>query len=1412
MGNPTRTNSLGLNMWGASGYTSVLSTQKLFMKADISSGNLNLFTKNKPSGAYLQHDTNWDASLNSYNFNSSMVNNSIANSDLEFSWKDFSTNKNDTYFFTNAGKSAVDYTISANWNINDTSIVDDIAVVAVSDWTSTEKITLDTALTRSFQLYSVHTGKVIGGGNPEIIYFPVTYSDITVYTYLYTWFRSIFCPVTSGGTLSIQYDYNGSTDTVSQFVPAGDTDLSNYLIIPTTTPISKPVPTTFNGSPSGWPNVGMCVTDLELVSTDTYPVQNPIPEGAIQVGNQYYFPPDTTPETIVDGKTSRFIIPYAHFLFDKKGGDYTTVVNPSANITEYLDYSDIFIEIMYKAQSQSSAYTRTYKFDGYVTYDEFLSTPDTFNDLSYIYDDQELTWKILIHPNGYQFGVVLSSYSEWSLLYDKRIELGSYFNAPLPDSSYKVLDIHDVTEDFNIKIYKLVNFSNCGKVDFYLRATGTVESITSSTNIQSISHKLKTGDRIKITGGLSSSGVTNINGAYYVTVIDANSFYISYSSNGSAISIVNYNTLSNARWTKIGSSDNWNYNRTIYSPCGKNGYSSKDLQLLTTVESPLTAGDDLNERSVEYIANIDKGIPAGEKNYSPPGVRYPQGYFNGERSWNNFYPLERFDSADEIAYGVINGNHFGSSIAIKKYSSTEYILMVAESGASESFQMINFLPDMQNVRVIPTYLPYGRIHFYKITKSSNDIAVQYLKTINRSDNPWATYELNNKDYKLSALYNYENYSLTSDQIINSLNLSFENYWVGSRYVSWSKTYKYSTDYQAYLPYLEKDPYEFSFIDSLGRSAGFEIENNIIYCIASTTAKSANFQSSASSRINNLDAISLYFTYDLTTDEVSSLSSLISQDDTVIEDQLQQYEEYMRYSTRIATNGNKVFYGWPSKHKMTEYLYYYNRTGNVYTLKQLLTYNEISNFGGYIVSKGDFLLTNKLSYYDELNNLMTNAIDSIQVYKYFSSDDKYVLQSVVSPTINLNNAKYNNINSLQYQLTANLSYDGTRSNSASYIMYLDNRYDLQDNLLFLRDWNEISCFIYNDSTKAFENRFHEFVKVSPDGDILNSDTAVLRVGTSLAAATFDNVGETDYGQFSTSLQIIDASRFISTSEFSYINSIDVQKPEYLSLFMKHIEGSSSGNINLFLLPNSSTNSGINTFLKVLETSTGNLQLNLQAPISSTGAINLYTYGKTESSDSIDLVIYSNSSTGNLNLFAQSDIRGVLPITVWNPSPVPIRNSEIMDLHILSQYTGVPNSSSVMPLNIATISEMPSAGYGQPMPLNMYNSVKPDSGNLDMTIYVSDRAGTTGTFGSSALYLDSTGNYTYSKYNSAMPLNIAGPIAGALPLVVYNNTETNTMNLFMSGIPVIGSGLNLVFGSGYHRPSQTRILFTRGTTLK
>jgi hypothetical protein len=249
-----------------------------------------------------------------------------------------------------------------------------------------------------------------------------------------------------------------------------------------------------------------------------------------------------------------------------------------------------------------------------------------------------------------------------------------------------------------------------------------------------------------------------------------------------------------------------------------------------------------------------------------------------------------------------------------------------------------------------------------------------------------------------------------------------------------------------------------------------------------------------------------------------------------------------------------------------------------------------------------------------------------------------------------------------------------------------------------------------------------------------------------------------------------------------------------------------------LPNSSTNSGINTFLKVLETSTGNLQLNLQAPISSTGAINLYTYGKTESSDSIDLVIYSNSSTGNLNLFAQSDIRGVLPITVWNPSPVPIRNSEIMDLHILSQYTGVPNSSSVMPLNIATISEMPSAGYGQPMPLNMYNSVKPDSGNLDMTIYVSDRAGTTGTFGSSALYLDSTGNYTYSKYNSAMPLNIAGPIAGALPLVVYNNTETNTMNLFMSGIPVIGSGLNLVFGSGYHRPSQTRILFTRGTTLK
>ena len=92
-----KSNNLGLNIFGGSGYTSIFSTTNMHMKSDLSSGNLNLSIKSNPTGVAINHKTNWDFSLRP-----PVNTNYIANGDLEFSLSDFSSNPNDDYYsYTN---------------------------------------------------------------------------------------------------------------------------------------------------------------------------------------------------------------------------------------------------------------------------------------------------------------------------------------------------------------------------------------------------------------------------------------------------------------------------------------------------------------------------------------------------------------------------------------------------------------------------------------------------------------------------------------------------------------------------------------------------------------------------------------------------------------------------------------------------------------------------------------------------------------------------------------------------------------------------------------------------------------------------------------------------------------------------------------------------------------------------------------------------------------------------------------------------------------------------------------------------------------------------------------------------------------------------------------------------------------
>lgn len=1376
------------------------------MKADHSSGNMDLFLRSKPTGVALNHQTNWDFTLKS-----DVQLEYLANGDLEFSLNDYSTNSNDTYFKFNQGKLPIEYTLSFDWNINDVSAVDDIAAVSISNWSSTEKIILDTPVTREFSLCSIYTQKRLPS-QKKVTWYPVTYSSVPLYSYDFTWVRSPSCSVTSGGTLTVFYDDDGETKSATGSVPSGTLFLSGTISFTTKSILSMDLTTSFTGAPTTFPYGASCSPSLTLTGTSTTLVQDPIPAGAVQVGEFYYFP--TTYE-VSNQKISRLILKSPQYILDKYPGDGTYI--PDAPTNEYLDYSDIFFDIKYSVNATATGIkiptdvtadtaTKTYKFGGYVRQDEFFDNPDIFNGSYYVKDDEELKWYILLANNNKIFGVSFSSYIDWtpgsSLFATPRDYFGASINdlsdqlTSYDESVHQIIDQRLIMVD-DIKMYKIVNFPNCGKVDLYTRSAGLVESISTDT-ITSHSHGLIDGDRIKMTSTLSSTSATQTNllGTFYVVNAELNTFKVSYYEGGSPVTITNLKTVDGVIWTKVNGPGNWEYVYSIYSPCGKNGYSTQPLQLIQKTETVENAGDSIYTRGVEYTASVDTYVSQAQKNYSENEYRYPQGYFDGRASWNNFYPFQRFETDDPTVYGVVNGNKFGESISLKKYSDTEYILMITEPGAIESFQITHYLP-IENKRVIPSYLPYGRIHFYKLTKTKlkNALTIEYLKTVSKDDNPWATYEAGNFNYKKTADFNYENLFIPEKTIIGGLNLSTNNYWLGGRYVSWIKEYKYNQTYNTYLPDVINNPYEFSYLDWFGKSADFDIENDTIYCISSTNVKSANFANNT--RMNNVDTLCNYFTYDLSTDTVSSISNIITQYDLPILEPEKQYQEYLKFGNTVVVNGSKIFFGWPSYERGVENLFYYSRSGSTYTLKQTITNSGNTGFGEYIVAKDDFLLTNKLDYYDDQNNLTTNPLNYIQVYRYYDNTDVYSYKSRLSPTIDTSNIVYSEIDSSQYELTKNLSYDNTYTNSATYIMSLKNKYDIQNELLILRDLNELVCFQYDSSTKSFKGRSHQLVK--NDGVILNTDTSAVRAFPSYAASTFDTTTDYDIGQFSSSIQIIDASMFITNSEVLYGMSMDIQKPEYLPMFVKNVEGYGSGGLIVNTIGQDSSASGINAFLKVLEQSTTGVNLYLQPPYPYSGNVDLFLSPKAQAGNAVNLVLANKVAESGITLHTYYDPRysGGFFLTFYNPI-ITYEDSAVTNLYIESSYTGVPNGSSIMPLNIQTFTY---DDYADGLFLGISQDNPQSSGALGLITYSEN--GGSGVSNNINLFVNSE-VFTGS---GSMPLFIDRAIGDALNLIVYNKSSGSGINLYTSGITVAGGAIGLV-ASGTHTPTSLMNLFTKG----
>lgn len=1524
MANPKKTDKIGLNIIGSDGYTSILSTIPMVMKCDISSNDLTLYTKSKPTGVAIPHDTNWDASINSFPLEQKAIPGFTNNGDVEFTWKDFSTTKSDTYYEFNKGKLGIDYTISANWGVNDAVIVDDIAVVATKDWTSTEKIILDTDLTKTFRGHSVYTAKTISW---PIVYYPITYRTVTFYTYEFTWYKIIQCPVTVGGILTITYPRDEVILNVTASISSGyDSPGIPYSVqFETTTQFtlsSVRDVTTFTGSPSSFPWQGQCVPSLTLLSQSTQQLQNAIPNGAVATpdGLYYYFPQNASEIYGPTSKKSSIVIPNTHFLFDMNSIEDKNKLGVSRD--EYFDYSDIFIEITYKdipedlgasrnllpSDILSTTYTKTYKFDGYVTYDEFTSPDNNIHadDLTYLKNDTDCTWKILINSdNSYQFGVILSSFLHWNPLSDDSTYVTNlntpfgttfpdYFQAPIPISEpevffstakltdYRVLSSFLIPNIASITVYKLINFANCGKIEIFTRSEGHIESIANNLTITSTNHGLQTFDRIKITGALSVDlyNKTNLNGIFYVKVITEDTFQICLKNDLVALTIINYRS-GTTQWTKVGSSNNWNYNSTIYSPNGKNGYSIKSPQLFQTYEMPVIS-DDLNERAIVHVADADNGsiygvgeyniqiITNNQLNYAPKNALYPQGYFNGARSWNNFYPFERFENEDETALGVVNGNNFGQCVQLKKYKTNEYILMVTEPGALESYTALERYNNNKkfNKKVLPSYMPYGRIHFYKIVKSSNSVAINYLISVSKGwygagvnfisnaqdPSPWKRMEIAN--FNSRAILATPNNKGASYVYLNSENTyvppdtsdPLTPYWKGALYTCWSKDFAYSSTLDFYTPNINyNNSYlkDFQSADYFGKSADFEIvptnDGYDLYCITSTNVKSSTFTSFIDSRLKYTDGMCQYFKINSidtsdqiaisngdfappTNNNIGFINPLVIASEVEQLDQQVQYKEYMDFGNTVALDNRKFIIGWKSQYRDYETLYYYTHTISSstidsYILKQIIYSAGQNNFGNYLVLDKEMLLTNRYEYYDNGNNLLTNPIDTILVYRYDYSVDKFVYTSKVTPTIDLSNSKYNNVNVTQYQIDANISYDNTVNNSASYIIDLDGRYDLYNGTLFLRDWNEISIFKWSDTLKTFVPKSHNFVEYQSEvttAQYIEPPDSMIRVGSSDSAATFDALSEFDFGQFSESIQVMDFSTKIVGTELNIISSIDSKDTTYLPLFLKTAEiaksdpltlytvsaSPSSGSLEMFIEPIKGKVGAIDQFIKVVDQASGNLELFMSPRWYNTGRLNMVIAQKEANKDlELHTVSYNPSSIFPLFLYNPINSTGTQDL---EQNGDPLGGTLIVPsipMYMESFHTGIPNASTIMPLSIETIH---SVDHASPIPLSLNGNIVSSSGNIDLYTY---SAGSIGTSSGINLYMERSP--TGTPYDTSMYLFINRPEAAQMNLFVYNTYNTGNMNLYTSGTYVSTGNMNLFCSPGVETPTGDQKLFIKGS---
>lgn len=1332
--------------------------------------------------------------------------------------------------------------IDINSYYNDIDIVDDIAVVANKDWTSIEKYEYD------LKNVSGHIGIL---SNIHVVPSVLYRIDIPpCLDYKYEIVIDSNHPINESGYITFNYNTCSGSQTYTIYVPYHS--YISFDLIATSTP-------TYTLG-EGW----VYDDPVDPIYVVDGPYINPGIEGVVCSGYYSGYPYNQCLKNEITGigdlqelnKDTYINLTYIILTDFRHKDDYynpifqKVIFGDPVYGFEFVDYYSVEITIEYTTKEylddniaflNGSNNIINYTFGGFLNESQFIKKCQYLtinNEINgqykfnqFLQDDEGYKWYIVYKDKTKEsLFVCLSSYTLPSNIQSMSDLKENYYNLPLinrykdnfsitytsaftfvkneqenynllPDEASQINGVYSVLNNQiklnSCKIYKKGFFPSCGKIDIYTKKTGNVIDITDNV-ILSSGHNLSNGDKIKISSALSSETLTNLNGYKYISGVNSDSFQLFYDSGlATPVSIItDSGRISGITWTAV-DPKNWSYKNTLYSPMGKNGY-----------------GFDPVLRLEKSTGGLTSEIVVSDKDVSDKYGRYekPQCFIDTSRGWFNFYPFDLNNDSLEF-----NGNRFGSDIQIEKYNDN-YILMVTEPGAEVSFNIVN--PDALQTNkqpVIPTHLPYGRIHFYSISGDlTSENWISYIGTVSNSGtHPWIQYEQNNLYYRKKLTFTYYNYPIDINDV-STYNATNNNYWQGARFYSWMKDYILNPVIRFELPDQVGYPYEFGWVDYFGKSAVFSISGDTIYGVASTHSKYAEWN--IASGLSTVACQSLPFsiditgavitnpTYNTTQKQYSGIRNVTSFT-TVNKDS--HFEEIYNYGKNIDYNLGELFIGWNSTFKPTESIYIYSANSGNYSLNQEIVSAGKNNFGEYLIIDDNTLIANKYSKVDDSGNITINQFNALYVYKKDLISNKYFLKQRITPTINIGlEQNYDLLQNSQYEMTYNYAYDNSIGNSATQNIDLYGRYDLYKDYLVVRDFNGYAYFRYVDN--GFKLLDYD---TKSELNVTSNETSIIRLRPNNGSL----IGNYTGGEFIDNLDLLDGSRNVINFNINSLISKSYVNPSFLPLFVKTIERVPSGSLDTFIhgkvLYNTSGEypSGLTLYTQGPIPNTGTLDLFCKQVDVVTTGLNLRLQVYDISSASLDLRISSHvPDTGTLPLFVGTEFYKTFPMymktyayTTIDPETgetIQIDTdglgtlSETFSLYIQNSYTGVPNSSGQFNMYIQTDEY---ADYGKALNLAIGKNL--DSTSSTIPLYLSNiNQSTVSDSSVSGINL-----YTVGKgipVDDSFNLFIKTPHIESLPLTLFNVYNTSEIDLFIRNADIYSSGIDL-YTSGELYPTTT-----------